>query len=199
MAPSRRSLCARPPGSARRAAVSFGMYRRASSARRKASSNWSVPARRMISGSACSRAQRTFAFRCAHQATAPPRTTTVITAATIRTRPEIADERATGAAPDDSRAWQEAARSRTSPAVIVRAIRSRAIVRSMISSSSLVTSGRAARIGPGVVVITACITARTLVPSNTGRPVSISRVTTPSDQRSLRQSTSSPAACSGDM
>ena len=143
------------------------MYRRASSARRNASSKLSVPARRMISGSACSRAQRTFAFRCAHQATAPPRTTTAITAAAIQARRETAGERTAGAAPDESRAWQEAATSRTSPAVIVRAIRSRTIVRAMISSSSLGTSGRAARIGPGVVVITACITARTLVPSNT--------------------------------
>lgn len=66
-------------------------------------------------------------------------------------------------------------------------------------SSSTGTSGRNIFTASGIVVRIVWITDSTLPPAKGRRPVSISYVTTPSDQRSARASTGCPTACSGDM
>ena len=90
-----------------------------------ASSNLSEPANLMTSGSASCRAQRIFEFRCAHHTVPLVIIASATTAATKYVRRDISGRAAAGWAPDDNRAWQVEARSRTSAAVIVRRSRLR--------------------------------------------------------------------------
>lgn len=69
----------------------------------------------------------------------------------------------------------------------------------MIRSRSAGTSGLMRAAGAGLSRMTALRTSVLVRPWNGARPVTISYSTTPNAKRSLRASTRSPRACSGDM
>ena len=105
----------------------------------------------MISGSASCRAQRIFAFRCAHHAMPLAMTASATTAATKRRAARRPRPRGGRLSVLTTIArGRSTARSRTSAAVIVRRSRSRTSVRLTISSNSGATSGRSVLIGAGV-------------------------------------------------
>ncbi|CAM4044273.1 hypothetical protein COSO111634_31930 [Corallococcus soli] len=87
----------------------------------------------------------------------------------------------------------------SSPAVWKRFDRSRSSARQMAASSSGGTSGLSRAGGTMVLSCTARRTAISESPWNRRPPVSSSHSTTPSANTSVRASTLSPRACSGDM
>ena len=106
---------------------------------------------------------------------------------------------ASGDSPGASRDSRRLMASRNSSAVWNRCAGSLRSTRSTMASSSPSTPGRTLEGGMTRCSAICSINSPTVLPSNSLRPVSISKTSRPTEKMSLRRSTGWPRACSGLM